>query len=144
MEVTASGTIEHESRNPTVMKGRLPISFADFVEIEKLVQPHIGQEVQAAVEEGEQPEHAAVADQHGHAQQLAQRRDGQRDHQEAQGPIAGEVGDEFDGVGAQILLPGAPAQPGQRRQAQQEYQNLGPARIVRAWLSSSSCRSMPV
>ena len=35
----------------------------DFVDVEELVQPDVGQEVQHCVEKSEQPEHTAIANQ---------------------------------------------------------------------------------
>ena len=75
MDVSASGIISTNAVKPTVMKGRLTTSFDDVVEREELIEPDVGQEVQAAVEEGEQPEHAPIADEHVPLGQLAQRRD---------------------------------------------------------------------
>ena len=61
-----------------------------------------------AVEEREQPDHAAEADQVRKPKQLAQRRDGKRDHNQAEGPVAGEVGEEVERIGRQSRHPEMP------------------------------------
>ena len=47
--------------------------------------------MQAAVEKGEEAQHAAEADQFGQVKDLAQRSDGEGDHQKSQGPVSGAV-----------------------------------------------------
>src|SRR5205085_1452412 len=62
---------------------------------ERFVKPEIRGEVEAAVEEREEPDHAAVLDEQRLLQQFPQRRDGERDEEEAERPVAGGVRDEL-------------------------------------------------
>src|SRR5579872_908558 len=61
----------------------------DLMEIEKLVDSKPGQEVQAGIEKGEQPDHAPETDEVGQVEEFAQRRDGQGRNDEADGPVSG-------------------------------------------------------
>src|SRR5205823_4777423 len=52
---------------------------------------------------------------------------------EAQGPVAGVMGDELDGVRGQAMIVSAPSQPEERREAEDENQYLAralPHRLV--------------
>src|SRR5205807_1166341 len=98
-----------------------------FGEVEELVEPDVRGEVEDAVEESEEPDHAAEADQIGEFEELAERADGEGEDQEADGPIAGEMGDELDGVGGEVFMPGAPAEPEEGRQAEEEERDFDPA-----------------
>jgi hypothetical protein len=62
--------------------------------------------VQRRVEEGVQPEHAAEAHEDGLVRQLAQGRDRQRQHQEAQGPQPEAMFDLRDRIRAQPAAAG--------------------------------------
>jgi hypothetical protein len=81
--------------------------------VEELVQPQVGHQVQATVEECGQPEHAAQAQQPVHAGQPAQRRDRQRHQQQDQRPFTGRAGDELDRVGTETAGECASDQSGQ-------------------------------
>ena len=78
------------------------------MEVEEFVEPDVGQEVQRGVEEGEQSDHAAHADQPVLAGDAAQGRDGEGGEDEDQRPVAGRVGDDLDGIGAQAVVKGLP------------------------------------
>jgi hypothetical protein len=87
--------------------------------------------MQRRIEERVEAEHAPVAQEGRLPGQLAQWRDGQRDHQKAQRPQPQPVFDLGDGVGAQAaaagqqLLPDLPAQDCGRCQRQQMDEGLG-------------------
>jgi len=103
------GDQQYEAEEPHGDKGPLGHILPHAAEIESLVRPNVGEEVQANVEESEQAEHAAEANEVGKLQELAERRDGEGDEQEAQRPITGEVLDEFDRIGGEFAVTGAPA-----------------------------------
>ena len=69
-----------------------------------MIGPEIGEEVQADVEKREEAEHAPEANEVREIQELAQRSDGERDQQEAQRPVSGEVLNEFDGIGGEVAI----------------------------------------
>src|SRR5258708_6809930 len=71
--------------------------FPDFGKVEDLVEQKIGGEVQAGVEKRKEPEHAAKANQFGDVKELAQRRNRQRDEEEAERPGAGRLPNSFEG-----------------------------------------------
>ncbi len=73
--------------------------FPDFGKVEELVEQKIGGEVQAGVEKRKQAKHAAKANQLRNVKELAQRRDGQGDEEEAECPIAGRMLNEFERIG---------------------------------------------
>jgi len=94
---------QHERREAHGDEGTLHDVRDDVVDREELIEPDVGQEVQTAVEEGEQPEHAPIADQRIPPGQLAKGRDSERDGDQPQGPHACLVGDRLDGIGAQRM-----------------------------------------
>jgi hypothetical protein len=57
---------------------------------------------------------------------LAERSNRESEDQETQSPIAGGVGDEFDGVGAEIGVYGAPNEQAERKEAKNEHKNFHP------------------
>src|SRR6266853_1337813 len=75
--------------------------FQHFVDVEELVEPDVGGEMETTVEECEQSDHAADADQPVLFRQLAQRSDRERGEDESQCPVAGRVRDELDGIGTE-------------------------------------------
>ena len=93
----------------------------------KFVEPDIGHQVQRAVEEGEEPEHASQANQPVLPRYFAQRSDRQCDQQESQGAIAGTVSDLFNGIGAKLGVQSVPDEAGQRRQARQKDYGFEPS-----------------
>ena len=82
--------------------------------------------MQAAVEKGEETEHAAEANQIRQAEEFAEWRDRQSDDDEAQGPIARGVRDELDGIGGEAVVESAPPQGRERQQAESEHGHFGP------------------
>jgi hypothetical protein len=84
------------------------------------VQDHVGQEVEHAVEEGVEPQHATEPDELVPAGQPPQRRDGERDGEKPQRPDPGLVGDVAERVGAEVARQGGPRQVDRRAQAGQE------------------------
>ena len=103
----------------------------DVIPDQPHVEPAVAQEVHTAVEECEQTQHAPKARERGLLRDLAQRRHGQRDAQEAQGPVAGGADQLFGRVGAEQVaahgaLDRAIQQPRERQQAQREQQRFGP------------------
>src|SRR5713101_3571030 len=80
--------------------------------------------MQTAVEECEQPDHAADADQPILLRKLAQRSDRERGEDQDQRPVAGRVRDDLDRIGAQAVVKGLPQQAFQRNQRGQEDRDL--------------------
>ena len=72
--------------------------------------------MQAGVKKRKQAKHAAKANQLRNVKELAQRRDGQGDEEEAECPIAGRVLNEFERIGDGVA---APKRPDDRRQRTQ-------------------------
>ena len=84
------------------------------MQVEELVEPDVGEEVERGVEEGEQADRAAEADQPVLAGEAAQGRDGESGEDEDEGPVAGGVGDDLDGIGAEAVVQGFPAETRER------------------------------
>src|SRR5262245_64568419 len=69
--------------------------FDDGAELERLVEPRVSQQVQAAVEEREQTERPPELDQPRQSQRLPERRDGQRETHEDQRQRSSRVKNEL-------------------------------------------------
>ncbi len=82
--------------------------------LEPEVEAHVGGQVQARVEEGEEPQGPALEDERAPAAEPPDRRHHQAQHQEAQRPQAGGVRHRLDGVRAEIVQQRAPGQRHQR------------------------------
>ena len=95
-----------------------------FVNIEKLVEPDVSQEMQAAVEKGVEPEHPAEFNERRNAKKFSQWRDGKRDQKKPQGPVAGRVSDLFDRIRTEILRVGVPSQKPNRHKARNEHHDF--------------------
>src|SRR5260370_31663838 len=93
--------------------------FPDFGKVEDLIEQKISGEVQAGVEKRKQAKHAAKANQLRNVKELAQRRNRQRDEEEAERPIAGRVLNEFERIGDGVAEPKVPDDR-QRRQRSEE------------------------
>ncbi len=117
---------EHKTGEADGDEGALGDVFQHFGPIEVAIEPEPSGEMQAGVEKREKAEHAAEADELRQLQDLAERRDGERENQEAQRPIAGPVFDELNGVGGQIVVQAAPDENCEREEAGQEYEGLRP------------------
>src|SRR6266853_6700559 len=85
-------------------EGALGDVFRHLMDIEELVEPDVGGEMKATVEECEQSDHAADADQPVLTGDSAERRDGVGGEYQDQRPVAGRVRDELDGIGAQAVV----------------------------------------
>src|SRR4029077_14017181 len=81
-----------------------------FVDVEELVEPDVGGEMETTVEECEQSDHAADTDQPVLTGNPAERRDREGGENEDQRPVAGRVRDELDGIGAQAGVQRSPRQ----------------------------------
>src|ERR1700733_10540928 len=91
------GQRQRDHQRPGGEPGHDEAALADVVdhggEAESGVERDVGHEVQAAVEEGPEAEHAAEADDPGQpGDEAADGRDGQRRHEQAEGSLAGEEG----------------------------------------------------
>jgi hypothetical protein len=84
----------------------------------------VGEKMQRAVEEGEQAGHAPESDRLIPAADSAQRRDRERDADEAQRPDAGLVGEVAERVRAEIAGQDRPHEPPCRRQRRDEEKRL--------------------
>ncbi len=124
-EVAASGSISSSASVPTSTKGRFGMSRTMSPDVEAHVQPGVAQHVQQAVEEGIQPEHATQPGQCRPARPLTQRRDGQRQAQEAQHPVAGAASQRLGRVRPQGV--------GQRAVQQPQEWAPAPAGRTAAW-----------
>ena len=85
-----------------------------FVQIEEFIQPDVGKKMERRIEKCEETDHAADANQPILAGDAPQRRDGERDKQEDEGPVAGGMGDNFDWIRAKPVVKPLPCQTGQR------------------------------
>src|SRR5258708_39833250 len=101
--------------------------FQHFVDVEGLVEPDVGGEMKTSVEECEEADHAADADQPVLTGDPAERGDGEGGEDEDERPVAGRGGDELDGTGAQAGMKGLPCEAFQRNQGGQEDRDLGAA-----------------
>ena len=107
-------------------EGALVDIFPDFVDVEKFVEPEVRGEMQAGVEEGEEAEHAAEADQLGQVKELAQRSDGEGDHEKSQGPVSGTVLDELKWIRDYVAAQERHDDGGQGTEAAEEQNGFGP------------------
>jgi hypothetical protein len=117
--VRASGTRASHAAKPTSRYGRFTISAGHLGELQLEVEHRVRGEVRARVPEGEQPERAAVRHrgaQHGARArparrgrpraEPAQRRDGERRGEHADGELPGLVLEALDGLLAEgVRLP---------------------------------------
>ena len=115
---------QREGGHPGRNKAALHNVMQHLLHVEKFVEPHVGGQVQGAIEEGKQAEHPAQANEPGKRCQFAYRGNAQRYQQEYQRPFAGGAGNHIDWVRPQILLIAFPYQQSQRRQAEKKYQHL--------------------
>ena len=107
-------------------EGTLVDVFPHAVKVEGLVGAEIGQEVKADVEKGEKSEHAAKTNEVGELEEFAEGSDGERDEEKAEGPVAGEMLHEFDGIGGELAVVSACGEDPKRRKAREENDGLGP------------------
>src|SRR4029077_9778043 len=80
-------------------EGALVNIFPDFVHVEEFVKHKVSCEMEAGVEKREEAEHAAETNQLGKVNELAQRGNGEGEHEKAKGPVAGGMLDELEWVG---------------------------------------------
>ena len=129
-----TGHPHHDERPPGQIGGDRP-------GLEALGEPHVGEQMQDAVEEPEQPEHAPEVGQPGPAGQLARRGHRQRQDQEQEGQDPGGAGGEFPGIGAQLVPERVDGQQEERHQTVHQDQQFGKACVAhrggpfRSWLS---------
>ena len=108
------------------MKGRFEMSSTICAPIEEPVERQPSAEMQTNVEECEKPEHAPEADELRQAQDLAKRRDGQRQREKSQNPIAGRVLDVLDRIQREIVMKTLQDKDPEWNQAQREDNYLRP------------------
>jgi len=86
----ARGIRSTKAVKPTVMKGRFGDVFEHSRKVKRLVGPEIGEEVQGDVEECEEPEHAAKADEVRELEEFSERRNakGEDEKRSVQSPVA--------------------------------------------------------
>ena len=118
---------QYESRKAGGDEWPLHNVFQDLVPIKKFVQHEPGQKMQAGIEEAEQPQRAAKANQVGQPQEFSQRRDGECDAKEADRPVPCPVRDELDRIRTQVSVQGSPPEQQSRHQAEGEDRDLHPA-----------------
>ncbi len=82
--------------------------------------------MQAGVEKSEEAEHAPEADEFGKFEDFAEWRDAKSEDEEAKGPIAGGVLDEFDWIRAEICRERTTDENAERNKAKKKNGNLGP------------------
>jgi len=97
----------------------------DACHVKLHVEPGVGQQVHAGVEEHKQPHHAPQPQQRRPAQAHAQRRDRQHQHQEAQSPVTQRTDQGFGRVGPQAIGKGREHQPGKWQAGQHKRHRLG-------------------
>lgn len=117
---------KHEAEEPDSDERALGDVFPHSGEIEGLVRTDVGEEMQADVSESEKTQHAAEADEVGEIEDFAKRSDGEGDEQEAESPIAGEVLQELDGIGAELATVGTNGEEAERGEASKKDDRLGP------------------
>lgn len=107
-------------------EGALGDVFPHGRQIEGLVWAEVGEEVEAGVEEGEEAEHAAEADEIWELKELAQRSDAKSDDEEAQGPVAGGVLKSLDLIWTEVSCERAPDEDAKGCEAKQKNGELRP------------------
>ena len=100
--------------------------FPHASQVERLVRPDVGEEVQTDIEESEQAKHAAEADQVREIEKLSKRRNRKCEDEKAQRPIAGGMLHEFNGIRAETGMKRAPDKNCEGHQASEEEGGFGP------------------
>jgi predicted nuclease with RNAse H fold len=100
--------------------------FPHAAKVKGLIGTEIGKEVEADIEEGEKSEHATKANEVGELEEFAEGSDGEGDEEEADGPVAGKVLHEFDGIGGELAIKATCSEKAERGKASEENEGLGP------------------
>src|SRR5262249_15709328 len=66
-----------------------------------------------------------------------QRRDGERDHQEPEGPVARRIGDVVNGIGTQTTVERVPYKQRHGAKAEQEHQRFENPPAIKFWHSQT-------
>jgi hypothetical protein len=90
------------------------------MKVEELVEPDVSDEMQKAVEKGEEAKHSAKPDQGLPSCDSSKRRDAQRNHHKTQCPDTGPVPQVFNGICAQLAGESIPRQPDRRHKTEQK------------------------
>jgi hypothetical protein len=117
---------KNESQKAHGDEGAFRNIFPDACQIEGLIRSDVREEVKTNVSESEEAEHAAKPNQIGEVKKLTEGRDRERDEQESQRPIAGEMLDEFDRVCGELALIRTPTEKTERGEAGEKDNGLGP------------------
>ena len=107
------GDHEDETSEADSNIGALGNIAPNLVKVEKLIDGQVSGEVQEAVKEGEESDHAAEADEPVLARDTTERGNGERREDENQRPIAGRVGDDLDGIGSEAIVKTLPGKMGE-------------------------------
>src|SRR5258708_2101661 len=117
---------EHKSSETHGDERPLGDVFEHSRRVKRLVGPEIGEEVQGDVEECEEAEHAAKADEVRELEEFAERRNAKGEDEKAQRPISSGMLKSFDGISSEIAFDNAPDQIGERDQADDKDGDFGP------------------
>ena len=120
------GNQEDQTEEADGDKGTLIDILPHATKVEGLIGTEIGKKMEADVEKCEEAEHAAETNEVGELEEFAKGSDGERDKQEAEGPITGKVLHEFHGIGGELAVIGARSKKAQRGKASEENEGLGP------------------
>jgi hypothetical protein len=115
----------------------------DLADAEEFVEPDVGQQVQAAVEEGEEADHAAEFDQPVCARQLPERRNSQRDEDKDERQHARRARRKLDGVCAEMMKVAVPRKERERHDAVDEDEQAREFNVVSFHCRSKSWRASP-
>ncbi len=130
---TGNGKRNHEyKRNETDSdEGALDHVLPHLRNIEKMIEPQEGREMQQRVEKGEQAQHAPQFDQPMPLGQTTQRRDGERNTQEIQSPVTGIARNEFNRIGTETIGKREDNQAHERQTCDRKHEHLDQSNLER-------------
>jgi len=100
--------------------------FPHASQIERLVRPDVGEEVQTNIEESEQAQHATKANQVREIEKFSKRCNRKCEDEKAERPIAGSMLHKFNGIRAETGMKRAPDKRCEGHQANEEEGGFGP------------------
>jgi hypothetical protein len=114
------GNEDNETQNTRNDEWTLCDVVHDRMKVEELIEPDVSDEMQKAVEKGEEPKHSAKPDKGLPSCDSSKRRDAQRNHHKTQCPDTGPVPQVFNGICAQLAGESIPRQPDRRHKTEQK------------------------
>ena len=126
---------QKESEHPNKDKRAPRHILRNRLEIEKFIEPHVGEKMKCGVKETVKTEHPTHTYQPLRFRQFTQRRHGQCQHQENEREHSARARDEFKRIRAQTFVKRIPTRDGQRYEAVNENDEFRKAYVLLFHLS---------